>query len=103
MLSNLEAAIVQNPLVALADATVLSAVQQMSELKMQGLNGSNGSTCVAIVSDGLKVLGILTQQDVMGLVSQQQPIAQLTLRQFWEKKFCQQQRSLSASGQSINY
>ena len=97
MLSNLEAAIVQNPLVALADATVLSAVQQMSELKMQGLNGSNGSTCVAIVSDGLKVLGILTQQDVMGLVSQQQPIAQLTLRQFWEKKFCQQQRSLSAS------
>ena len=97
MLSNLEAAIVQNPLVAVADATVLSAVQQMSELKMQGLNGSNGSTCVAIVSDGLKVLGILTQQDVMGLVSQQRPIAQLTLGQFWEQKYWEQQRSLSAS------
>jgi len=97
MLSNLEAAIVQNPLVALADATVLSAVQQMSELKMQGLNGGKGSTCVAIVSDGLKVLGILTQEDVMGLVSQQRPIGQLTLGQFWEQKYWEQQRSLSAS------
>jgi PAS domain S-box-containing protein len=93
MLSNLEAAIVQNPLVARADATVLSAVEQMSNLSTQEIDGDNGaSTCVVIVeSDELKVLGILTQKDVMRLVTQQQPIAQLTLRQFW------QQRSPSAS------
>ena len=92
MLSNLEAAIVQNPLVARADATVLSAVEQMSNLSTQEIDGDNGSsTCVVIVSDELKVLGVLTQKDVMSLVTQQQPIAQLTLRQFW------QQRSPSAS------
>ncbi|MBD2152149.1 PAS domain S-box protein [Pseudanabaena sp. FACHB-1277] len=93
MLSNLEAAIVQYPLSARADATVLSAVEQMSNLSKQGIDGDNGSsTCVVIVSDELKVLGILTQQDVMRLVIQQQPIAQLTLRQFW-----QEHRSPSAS------
>ncbi|WP_190303392.1 PAS domain S-box protein [Pseudanabaena sp. UWO311] len=83
----------QNPLVARADATVLSAVEQMSNLSRQGIDGDNApSTCVVIVeSDELKVLGILTQQDVMRLVTQQQPIAQLTLRQFW------QYRSPSAS------
>ncbi|MTJ47232.1 PAS domain S-box protein [Dolichospermum sp. UHCC 0259] len=92
MLSNLEAAIVQNPLVAGGEATVLSAVEQMSNLSRQEINEDNtSSTCVVIVSDGLKVLGILTQPDVMRLVTQQQPIAQLTLRQFW------QQRSPSAS------
>ncbi len=92
MLSNLEAAIVQNPLVAGGEATVLSAVEQMINLSKQEINENNrSSTCVVIVSDGLKVLGILTQQDVMSLVTQQQPIAQLTLRQFW------QQRSPSAS------
>jgi CBS domain-containing protein len=92
MLSNLEAAIVQNPLVAGVEATVLSAVEQMSNLSTQEIDGDNGaSTCVVIVSDELKVLGVLTQKDVMSLVTQQQPIAQLTLRQFW------QQRSPSAS------
>lgn len=44
-----------------------------------------------IVSDELKVLDVLTQKDVMSLVTQQHLIAQLTLRQFW------QQRSPSAS------
>ncbi|MFZ4729755.1 MAG: CBS domain-containing protein, partial [Pseudanabaena sp.] len=74
MLSNLEAAIVQNPLVARADATVLSAVEQMSNLSTQEIDGDNApSTCVVIVeSDELKVLGILTQKDVMRLVTQQQ-------------------------------
>ena len=80
MLSNLDAAIVRNPLVARADATVLSAVEQMSRQEIDGENGS--STCVVIVSDELKVLGFLTQKDVMRLVTQQQPIAKLTLRQF---------------------
>jgi PAS domain S-box-containing protein len=92
MLSNLEAAIVQKPLLARADATVLSAVEQISNLNTKEIDGNNtSSTCVVIVSDGLKVLGILTQKDVMRLVTQQQPIAQLTLKQFW------QQRSTSAS------
>ncbi|PZU91582.1 MAG: hypothetical protein DCE90_19530 [Pseudanabaena sp.] len=83
MLSNLEAAIVQNPLVAGVEATVLSAVEQMSR---QGNYGDNApSTCVVIASDQQKVLGILTQQDVMHLVAQQQPIAQLTLKQFLQE------------------
>ena len=83
MLSNLEAAIVQNPLVAWVEATVLSAVEQMSNLSRQEIDRDNGSsTCVVITSDELKVLGILTQQDVMRLVTQQQPITKLTLRQF---------------------
>ena len=90
MLSNLDAAIVRNPLVARADATVLSAVEQMSRQEIDGENGS--STCVVIVSDELKVLGVLTQKDVMRLVTQQQPIAKLTLRQFLK-----QQRSPSDS------
>ena len=93
MLSNLEAAIVQNPLVAGSEATVLSAVEQMNNLSKQEIDGDNASsTCVVIVSDGLKALGILTQKDVMRLVIQQQPIAKLTLRQF-----LQQQRSPSHS------
>ncbi|WP_434684865.1 PAS domain S-box protein [Pseudanabaena minima] len=93
MLSNLEAAIASTPLVAWVEATVLSAVEQMSNLSTEDIDGDNGSsTCVVIVSDDLKVLGILTQKDVMRLVTQQQPIAQLTLRQF-----LQQQRSPSAS------
>jgi len=93
MLSNLDAAIVRNPLMARADATVLSAVEQMSNLSKQEIDGENGSsTCVVIVSDGLKALGILTQQDLMHLVIQQQPIAKLTLRQFLK-----QQRSPSDS------
>jgi PAS domain S-box-containing protein len=83
MLSNLEAAIVQNPLVALVEATVLSAVEQMSNQSRQEIDGDNGSsTCVVIISKELKVLGILTQQDVMRLVTQQRSIAKLTLRQF---------------------
>ncbi len=87
MLSNLEAAIVQNPLVAEGEATVLSAVEQMSNLSRQEIDGDNASsTCVVILSDGLKVLGILTQKDVMRLVTQQQPIAQLTLSQFWQQR-----------------
>jgi len=93
MLSNLEAAIVLNPLIARVEATVLSAVDQISNLSTENIDGDNGSsTCVVIVSDELKVLGILTQKDVMRLVTQQQPIAQLTLRQF-----LQQQRSPSAN------
>ncbi|MFN6386337.1 MAG: PAS domain S-box protein [Pseudanabaena sp.] len=93
MLSNLEAAIVQNPLVALVEATVLSAVEQMSNQSRQEINGDNGSsTCVVIISKELKVLGILTQQDVMRLVTQQRSIAKLTLRQFLK-----QHRSLSDS------
>ncbi|MFM7406793.1 MAG: GAF domain-containing protein, partial [Cuspidothrix sp.] len=92
MLSNLEATIVQNPLVAKGEATVLSAVEQTCNLSKQEIDeDSTSSTCVVIVSDGLKVLSILTQQDVMRLVIQQQPIAQLTLKQFW------QQQSPSAS------
>ncbi|MFM7602501.1 MAG: GAF domain-containing protein, partial [Pseudanabaena sp.] len=72
---------------------MLSAVDQISNLSTENIDGDNGSsTCVVIVSDELKVLGILTQKDVMRLVTQQQPIAQLTLRQF-----LQQQRSPSAS------
>ena len=83
MLRNLDAAILRNPLVARADAIVLSAVEQMSNLSRQEIDGENGSsTCVVIVSDELKVLGVLTQKDVMRLVTQQQPIAKLTLRQF---------------------
>ncbi|NMF58753.1 PAS domain S-box protein [Pseudanabaena yagii] len=93
MLSNLDAAIVRNPLMARADATVLSAVEQMINLSRQEIDEENGSTtCVVIVSDELKVLGILTQKDVMRLVAQQQPIAKLTLRQFLK-----QHRSPSAS------
>ena len=70
MLSNLEAAIVQNPLVAWGEATVLSAVEQMRNLSRQGIDGDNGSsTCVVIISKELKVLGVLTQQDVMGSIS----------------------------------
>jgi len=87
MLSNLEAAIVRNPLIAKVEATLLSAVEQMSDLNPLGVDGDKSlSTCVVIVSDELKVLGILTQQDVMRLVIQQQPIAQLTLRQFWSQR-----------------
>ena len=83
MLSNLEAAIVRNPLVAGVEATVLSAVEQMRNLSKLEIDGDNASsTCVVIVSDGQKALGILTQQDLMHLVIQQQPIAQLTLKQF---------------------
>ena len=87
MLSNLEAAIVQNPLVAKVESTLLSAVEQMNTLNNHGVDRDNASSnCVVVVSDELKVLGILTQKDLMRLVTQQQPIAQLTLRQFWQQQ-----------------
>jgi hypothetical protein len=56
-------------------------------------NGDHApSTCVVVVADGQQVLGTLTERDVICLVAQQQPIAQLTLGQF-----LQQHRSPSAS------
>jgi PAS domain S-box-containing protein len=96
MLNDLEAAILRDPLIARADATVLSAVEQMSGLSGSGRNrldeNSAASTSVVIMSAGQQVLGILTGMDVIFLAAQQQSLSQLTLEQF-----LQQHRSPSAN------
>ncbi|MBE9228667.1 GAF domain-containing protein [Phormidium sp. LEGE 05292] len=100
-LLELKSAIVGNPLVVSQDTTVMDAIAQMSGVRLACVNRYRESeeqlaktiddrqdelhlearsSCVVVVEDG-RVVGILTERDVVLLSSQQQPLDRLMVRQ----------------------
>jgi PAS domain S-box-containing protein len=91
--SALQSAIVRNPLVVSPDATVIEAIAKMSgvlsschtsktsEAKLHDdlLLGAR-SSCVIVVEDN-RVVGILSERDVVRLSAQQQPLECLSMRE----------------------
>ncbi len=87
----LKTAIVQNPLVVSPDTIVIDAIVQMSGVRSRdnALRTADGqsddlqevrSSCVVVVEDD-RVVGILTERDVVRLSAQQQPLDRLVMRQ----------------------
>ncbi|AFZ02491.1 PAS domain S-box protein [Calothrix sp. PCC 6303] len=76
---NLESAILRHPSVVSSDTIVLSAVEKMSGIK-DSMPDDKPASCV-VVLEAEKVLSVFTERDVIRLVAQQQPIAQLTMRE----------------------
>ena len=88
----LKPAIVRDPLVISPDAKVIDAVAQMSGVRsscdaakaanggLESLHQEARSSCVLVVKDE-RVVGILTERDVVRLSSQQEPLDCLALSQ----------------------
>jgi PAS domain S-box-containing protein len=88
----LKSAIVRDPLVVAPDTTVMAAIAQMSgvramcdrnksvDAQIENLYVEVRSSCVIVVEEG-RVIGILTERDVVRLSAQQQPLHCLTMRQ----------------------
>jgi PAS domain S-box-containing protein len=88
--SELISAIVRHPLVVTPDTTVMEAIAHMSGIRvicasardtrqLDELHIQARSSCVAIVEDG-RLLGILTERDIVRLSSQQRDLANLAIR-----------------------
>ena len=72
-------AIIRKPLVVSTKATMMDAIAQMSSRHHDQFQGAQ-SSCVMVLEDELLV-GILTQQDVVRLSAQQQPLDYLIVGQ----------------------
>jgi PAS domain S-box-containing protein len=88
--SELISAIVRHPLVVTPDTTVMEAISSMSGIRiacssieetdrLDELHTQARSSCVAIVEDG-RLLGILTERDIVRLSSEQRDFANLPIR-----------------------
>ncbi len=88
--SELISAIVRHPLIVAPDTTVMEAIAHMSGIRvvcssikdtsqLDELHIQARSSCVAIVEDG-RLLGILTERDIVRLSSQQRDLADLAIR-----------------------
>ena len=76
---DLGSAIVHNPLVVKAEASVIEAIALMSESRDSGMFAKIRASCVLVV-EGEKVLGILTESDVVSLIAQQRSLETLTMQ-----------------------
>jgi len=86
----LKTAIIQNPLVVAPNTIVIEAIAQMSGVRSHDnasrtADGQSDdlrarSSCVVVVEDD-RVVGILTERDVVRLSAQQQPLDRLVMRQ----------------------
>ena len=87
----LKTAIIQNPLVVAPNTIVIDAIAQMSGVRSHGnaprtADGQSDdlqearSSCVVVVEDD-RVVGILTERDVVRLSAQQQPLDRRVMRQ----------------------
>ena len=88
--SELISAIVLHPLVVTPDTTVMGAIARMSGIRiactsneatdsLDKLQTQSRSSCISIVEDG-KLIGILTQRDILRLYSEQRDLANLSIR-----------------------
>ncbi len=88
--SELISAIVRHPLIVTPDTTVMAAIASMSGIRiacsssedtdrLDELHIQARSSCVSIVEDG-KLLGILTERDIVRLCSEQRDLANLPIR-----------------------
>ena len=85
----LKTAIIQNPLVVAPNTIVIEAIAQMSGVRSHDnasrtADGQSDdlrarSSCVVVVEDD-RVVGILTERDVVRLSAQQQPLDRLVMR-----------------------
>ncbi|MEM9906363.1 MAG: PAS domain S-box protein [Cyanobacteria bacterium P01_D01_bin.44] len=66
--SELKSVIIQEPLVVAPDTTVMDAIAQMSQANLPGRSGAR-SCCVVV--DQARVIGLLTERDVVRLSAQQ--------------------------------
>ncbi|CAN1210602.1 histidine kinase [Tumidithrix helvetica PCC 7403] len=86
----LKSAIVQNPLVINAETTVMEAIAKMSETRTICASDRSGdsdnvhlearSSCV-LVMEGGKVVGIMTERDIVRLSAQQRSLDTVTVRE----------------------
>ena len=73
--SELKSAIVRDPLIVPPETTMMSAIAQMSQLPLE-----DRSSCVLVVLDG-RLLGILTERDVVRLSAQQLSLEHLAIEE----------------------
>ncbi|BAY98079.1 multi-sensor hybrid histidine kinase [Tolypothrix tenuis PCC 7101] len=85
--SELKSAIVRNPLIVGLDTLVIEAIALMSGVqavcdaaKVDELHLNARASCVLVVNDN-KLLGILTERDVVSLCAQQRPLENLAIRE----------------------
>ncbi|MEE3716334.1 PAS domain S-box protein [Tumidithrix elongata RA019] len=88
--TELTSAIVRNPLVVTAETTVMEAIAKMSETRTICASDRSGdsdnvhlearSSCV-LAMEGGKVVGILTERDIVRLSAQQRSLDTVTLRE----------------------
>ncbi|MEB3338181.1 MAG: GAF domain-containing protein, partial [Leptolyngbyaceae bacterium] len=90
--AELTAAVIRSPLVVTPDTTVMDAIAQMSGVRtlypasstvdsqMEGLQVEERSSCVIVVENN-KLLGILTERDVVRLSAQQPSFEELPIRE----------------------
>jgi PAS domain S-box-containing protein len=76
---DLGSAIVHNPLVVKAEASVIEVIALMSESRDSGMFAKIRASCVLVV-EGEKVLGILTEHDVVRLIAQKRSLENLTMQ-----------------------
>ena len=75
---DLGAAIVRNPLVVKAEASVIEAIALMCESRDIDLTAKVRASCVLVV-EGERVLGIFTEHDVVSLIAQSRSLETLTM------------------------
>jgi CBS domain-containing protein len=89
--TELKSAIVRNPLVVTAETTVMEAIAKMSEMRnicaadqisdyADNVHQEARSSCV-LVMEGEKVIGIMTERDVVRLSAQQRSLNTVTVRE----------------------
>jgi PAS domain S-box-containing protein len=89
--TELKSAIVRNPLVVTAETTVMEAIAKMSEMRnicaadqisdyVDNVHQEARSSCV-LVMEGEKVIGIMTERDVVRLSAQQRSLNIVTVRE----------------------
>jgi PAS domain S-box-containing protein len=89
--TELKSAIVRNPLVVTAETTVMEAIAKMSEMRnicaadqisdyADNVHQEARSSCV-LVMEGEKVIGIMTERDVVRLSAQQRSLNIVTVRE----------------------
>ncbi|MEH1825526.1 MAG: GAF domain-containing protein [Nostoc sp.] len=90
--SELKLAIIRHPLIVKPDTTVMDAIAQMSgvrticetnktvEMQLDELYLEARSSCVLVVEEG-RLLGILTERDVVRLSSEQRSLEKLAIRE----------------------
>lgn len=88
-IADLQSAILRNPLVVTADTLMMEAIAQMSNTRMLCINAEEQqdpiyleaiSSCVLVI-ESERVVGIITERDVVRLTAQQRSLNNLTVRE----------------------